>query len=84
MVRRVTGPWNAAALPEIMAEDVQASKRGGTHKLDGPVPFSEGRAVGQQPGSAVGARGGGAAKARARPNVELTGPQNAQRTVGLG
>ena len=26
-MRRVTGPWNAAALPEIMAGDVQDSKR---------------------------------------------------------
>ena len=27
MVRRVTGPWNAAALPEIMAGALQESKR---------------------------------------------------------
>jgi len=27
-VRRVTGPWNAAALPEIMAGALQESKRG--------------------------------------------------------
>ena len=27
-MRRVTGPWNAAALPEIMAVAVQESKRG--------------------------------------------------------
>jgi len=26
-VRRVTGPWNAAALPEIMAGALQESKR---------------------------------------------------------
>jgi len=26
-VRRVMGPWNAAALPEIMAEAVEESKR---------------------------------------------------------
>jgi len=29
MVRRVTGPWFAAALPEIMAGALQESKRGG-------------------------------------------------------
>ena len=29
MVRRVLGPWSAAALPEIMAEALQESKRGG-------------------------------------------------------
>ncbi len=29
MVRRVTGPWNAAALPEIMAGAVEERKRGG-------------------------------------------------------
>jgi len=28
MVRRVTGPWNAAALPEIMAGALRESKRG--------------------------------------------------------
>jgi len=27
-VRRVTGPWNAAALPEIMAGALRESKRG--------------------------------------------------------
>ena len=52
-------------LPEIMAEAVQDSK------LDLPVLFHEGRAAGQQPGSVAGARGGGAAEARARPNVEV-------------
>ena len=36
-----------------------------------PVPSHEGRAVGQQPGSVAGVRGGGAAEARARPNVEV-------------
>ena len=65
MVRRVLGPWNAAALPEIMAGALQESK------LDEPVLFHEGRAAGQQPGSAAGARGSGAAEARARPNVEV-------------
>jgi len=61
----VLWPWNAAALPEIMAGAVQESKRGV------PVPFHEGRAVGQQPSSAAGARGSGTAEARARPNVEV-------------
>jgi len=28
MVQRVTGPWNAAALPEIMAGALRESKRG--------------------------------------------------------
>ena len=37
------GPWNAAALLEIMAGAVQESK------LDALVPFHEGRAAGQQP-----------------------------------
>jgi len=36
-------PWSAAALPEIMAGDLQESK------LDVPVRFHEGRAAGQQP-----------------------------------
>jgi len=65
MVRRETGPWNAAALPEIMAGALQESKRGVS------VSLQEGRAAGQQPGSVAGARGGGAAEARARPNVEV-------------
>ena len=65
MWRRVLRPWNAAALPEIMAGALQESK------LDVPVPFHEGQAAGQKPGSAAGARGGGMAEARARPNVEV-------------
>jgi len=36
-----------------------------------PVPFHEGQAVGQKPSSVAGARGSGAAEARARPNVEV-------------
>jgi len=60
MWRRVLLPWNAAALPEIMAGAVQESKRGV------PVPFHEGQAAGQQTGTA-GARGSGTAEARARP-----------------
>ena len=40
-------------------------------KLDVPVSFLEGRAVGQQPCSAAGARGSRAAETRARPNVEV-------------
>jgi len=43
MLSRVLLPWNAAALPEIMAGALQESK------LDVPVPFLEGRAAGQQP-----------------------------------
>jgi len=65
MVRRVTGPWNAAALPEIMAGALQESKCGV------PETFHEDRAAGQQPSSAAGARGSGAAGAKARPNVEV-------------
>jgi len=61
----VLGPWNAAALPEIMAGALQESKR------CVPVPFHEGQAAGQQQGSPSGARGSGAAEARARPNVEV-------------
>ena len=53
-MRRVLWPWNAAALPEIMAEALQESK------LDAPVPFQEGRAADQQLGSTAGARGRGA------------------------
>ena len=82
MVRRVTGPWNAAALPEIMAGALQESKR------DEPETFHEGQAAGQQPGSAAGARGGGAAEARARPNVEVNrraeGTSELNRRLGDG
>ena len=49
----------------LCGEAFQESKR------DVPVPFHEGRAAGQQPGSVPGARGSGAAEARARPNVEV-------------
>ncbi len=62
-------PWNAAALPEIMAGALQESK-GGV-----PVPFPEVQAAGQQPGSAAGARGSGVAEARARPNVKVRGAE---------
>ena len=82
MVRRVTGPWNAAALPEIMAGAVQESKR------DEPETFNEGQAAGQQPSSAAGARGGGTAEARARPNVEVNrraeGTSELNRRLGDG
>ena len=81
MVRRVLWPWNAAALQEIMAGAVQESK------LDVPVPFHEGRAVGQQQ-STAGARGSGTAKARARPNVEVNrraeGTSELNRRLGAG
>jgi len=36
-----------------------------------PETFHEGQAAGQQLGSAAGARGGGTAEAKARPNVEV-------------
>jgi len=64
MARRVLLPWNAAALPEIMAGAVEESKRSGIagRRVDRG-------AAGQQPGSTAGARGGGTAEARARPNV---------------
>ena len=82
MVRRETGPWNAAAMPEIMAGAVQESKR------CVPVPLHEGRAAGQQPSSAAGARGGGLAEARARPNVEVNrraeGTSELNRRLGAG
>ena len=61
--RRVLWPWIAAGLPEIMAGALQESKRGV------PVTFHEGQAAGQQLGSAAGARGSGAAEAKARPNI---------------
>jgi len=65
-----------------MAEDVQDGK------LDAPVPFHEGRAAGQQPGSVAGARGGGAEEARARPNVEVNrraeGTSELNRRLGDG
>ena len=75
-------PWNAAALPEIMAGALRESKR------DVPAKFHEGQAAGQQPSSAAGARGGGAAKARARPNVEVNrraeGTSELNRRLGDG
>ena len=53
-----------------------------------PVPFHEGLAAGQQPGSAAGARGGGTAEARARPNVEVNrraeGTSELNRRLGDG
>ena len=52
-MEKVLLPWNAAALPEIMAGALQESKCGV------PVIFHEGRAAGLQPGSVAGARGGG-------------------------
>jgi len=87
MWRRVLGPWSDAALPEIMAGLCRkASAEEG--KLDVPVPFSEGRAAGLQPGSIAGARGGGTAEARARPNVEVNrraeGTSELNRRLGAG
>ena len=47
-----------------------------------------GRAAGQQPGSAAGARGGGTAEAKARPNVEVNrraeGTSELNRRLGDG
>jgi len=81
-VQRVLWPWNAAALPEIMAGAVQKSKR------CVPVPLHEGRAEGKQPESRVGARGGGTAEAKARPNVEVNrraeGTSELNRRLGAG
>jgi len=78
----VLRPLNAAALPEIMAGALQKSKRcvqGGGQT---------GGAAGQQPSSAAGARGSGAAKARARPNVEVNrraeGTSELNRRLGDG
>lgn len=51
----------------LCGEAFQESKR------DVPVPFHEGRAAGQQPGSAAGARGGRTAETKPRPNVLLEG-----------
>jgi len=69
-------------MPEIMAGALQESKR------DVHVPFHEGQAAGQQPGSAAGARGSGAAEARARPNVEVNrraeGTSELNRRLGDG
>jgi len=78
----VLGPWIAAAVPEILAGALQESKRGV------PVLFHEGQAAGQQPGSVAGARGGGSAEARARPNVEVNrraeGTSELNRRLGDG
>jgi len=72
MWRRVLWPWNAAALPEIMAGALQESK------LDVPVLFHEGRAAGQQPGSAAGARGRGMRKPKRGLTLRLTGVPKAR------
>jgi len=57
-------------------------------KLDVPVPFSEGRAAGQQPSSVAGARGSGTAEAKPRPNVEVNrraeGTSELNRRLGAG
>ena len=75
-------PWNAAAMPEIMAGALQESKRcvqGGGQT---------GGAVGQQPSSVAGARGSGVSEARARPNVEVNrraeGTSELNRRLGAG
>ena len=82
MWRRVLGPWNAAAMPGITTGALRERKR------DVPAKFYEGQAVGQQPSSAAGARGSGAAEARARPNVEVNrraeGTSELNRRLGAG
>jgi len=82
MVRKVLWPWNAAALPEIMAEALQESK------LDVPEQRPDGQAAGQQPDCAAGARRGGTAEARARPNVKVNrraeGTSELNRRLGDG
>jgi len=95
----VTGPWNAAALPEIMAGAVEESKRcapvpfhegkaAGQPLRGVPVRFQEGQAAGQKPGSVAGVRGSGTAEARARPNVEVNrraeGTSELNRRLGDG
>ena len=77
------GPWNAAVLPEIMAGASQESKRCGIAGR-----WADRGAAGQQPGSTAGAHGGGAAEARARPNVEVNrraeGTSELNRRLGAG
>ena len=76
------GPSHAAALPEIMAGALQESK------LDVPEQRPDGQAAGQQPDCAAGARRGGTAEARARPNVEVNrraeGTSELNRRLGDG
>jgi len=85
MWRRVLLPWNAAALPGIMAGALQESK------LDAPVSFHEGRAAGKQqgtaeargrgvrkPSSVAEARGGGAEKPNRGLTLRLTGVPKAR------
>ena len=59
-------PWNAAALPEIMAWALKESKCRGI-----AWRWTDQGVAGQQPNDTAGARGGGATEARARPNVEV-------------
>ena len=66
MARRVTGPWNAAALPEIMAGPFRKASAV-------RMAVADRGAAGQQPGSVAGARGSGTAEAKARPNAALRG-----------
>jgi len=73
MEGRVLEPWNAKALPEIMAEVVQDSNRRCV-----PEPHPDGQAAGQQPSSAAGARGGGAEKPSQGLMLRLTGVPKAR------
>jgi len=82
MVRRVTGPWSAAALPEIMAEALQESKRGG----------QGGGQTGEQQASNPEARSRSARRwsweTQPRPNVEVNrraeGTSELNRRLGDG
>jgi len=65
-VEKGSGALERSALPEIMAGAVEERKRCGIAGR-----WADRGAAGQQPGSVAGARGSGAAEARARPNVEV-------------
>ena len=75
-MRRETGPWNAAALPEIMAGALQEGKRGV------PETFHEDRAAGQQPSSAPMAKQQ-ASNQEAPPEHAQEEPQKPERGLTL-
>ncbi len=74
--------WGCGGTQARRKASAEEGKRGA------PVPFHEGRAAGQQPGSLAGARGSGTAEARARPNVEVNrraeGTSELNRRLGNG
>jgi len=76
-VQRVLRPWNAAALPEIMAGALQESKR------CVPEPHPDGQAVGRQQGSLTGARGRGVPKASARPSCRRCPARSKRRLAAF-